>query len=391
MSRQSIVVTDADRNLDLTDCELRAPGGMGSLKAFRLRGGTSEGLRVVQIDNGALSLMLLPTRGMGVWRGAYGQTPLEWRSPVARPVHPQFVNLHDRNGLGWLNGFNELMCRCGLAFNGPPGRDGGDDLTLHGRIANLPAHRLEFQIDADDAGAMSVCGVVDETTMFGPSFRLTSTVTTTRGSNRVEFIDEITNLGSQPVDLSLLYHVNVGRPFLEDGGGIALPVRELAPRDPRAAEGVATYAEYGPPESQFAEQAYYVRPVGDDEGWSTAMLHNREKTLGFVVSFRVDQLPYFTLWKNTGAEQDGYVTGLEPGLNLPNFRAFEREQNRLVSLGPGKTYTASMAWEIYDSVDGVAAVLHHIEQLQKRAIPIVHKRPQPEWSPAGQAETSADV
>ena len=38
----------------------------------------------------------------------------------------------------------------------------------------------------------------------------------------------------------------------------------------------------------------------------------------------LEELPCFTLWKNTAAEADGYVTGLEPGTNFPNLRSFER-------------------------------------------------------------------
>ena len=33
------------------------------------------------------------------------------------------INLHDRDGLGWLDGFNELVVRCGLSWCGHPGLD----------------------------------------------------------------------------------------------------------------------------------------------------------------------------------------------------------------------------------------------------------------------------
>src|SRR2546425_2475390 len=104
-----------------------------------LRGGLRDGVDLVEVHNGALSFSVLPTRGMGIWRGDYRGNALGWRSPVLGPVHPKFVQLEDRGGLGWLAGFDELLCRCGLASNGPPGDDGKTRLTLHGRIANLPA------------------------------------------------------------------------------------------------------------------------------------------------------------------------------------------------------------------------------------------------------------
>ena len=117
-----------------------------AVRQRRMRGGLSDGVDVVEIDNGALKLEVLPTRGMGVWRGSFRGLPIGWNSPVQQPVHPAFVNQTERGGLGWLAGFNELICRCGLSCMGPPGRDASfeqhpiqGELTLHGKIANLPA------------------------------------------------------------------------------------------------------------------------------------------------------------------------------------------------------------------------------------------------------------
>ena len=124
------VLTDVDGGIWFDDWQIDAASGIKlggandwSIRKRTLRGGLSDGLDVVELDNGELSMSVIPTRGMGLWRGEFHGIPIEWKSPVVRPVHPMFVNLKDRNGLGWLNGFNELMCRCGLSFNGPPGTD----------------------------------------------------------------------------------------------------------------------------------------------------------------------------------------------------------------------------------------------------------------------------
>ena len=62
------------------------------------------------------------------------------------------------------------------------------------------------------------------------------------------------------------------------------------------------------------------------------MLRNHAGDRGVVLRFDKDQLPAFTLWKNTGGLRDGYVTGLEPGTNYPNPRPFERRTDRVVTL-----------------------------------------------------------
>ena len=342
MAVTSLLLTDVDAGLHREQGELRpsaelelAGSSDWSIRWNTLRGGVSDGVSVVELNNGGFSLSVLPTRGMGIWKGRFHDLPLEWKSPVERPVHPAFVNLQDRGGLGWLHGFNELLCRCGLGFMGPPGDDGGEKLTLHGRIANVPAHRVEVRVDTIGEGAIELIGVVDECSMFGPRWRLTSTLRLVAGSSRCEIIDEVTNLGGQPQELSLLYHINIGRPFLEPVATYAVPCRDIAPRDARAAEGIDACYVYGAPVAGFAEQAYYHTPIGAADGWSTAVLANAAANAALAVHFQTRQLPTFTVWKNTVAEADGYVTGLEPGVNFPNFRSFERQQGRLPLIKPG--------------------------------------------------------
>src|SRR3954453_17374868 len=68
-----------------------------------LRGGRREGVDLIEVDNGALSFSVIPTRGMGIWKGLYQGDRLGWESPVRDgPVNPAFVNLMNGGGLGWL-------------------------------------------------------------------------------------------------------------------------------------------------------------------------------------------------------------------------------------------------------------------------------------------------
>lgn len=67
----------------------------------------------MDVDNGRLSLTVVPTRGMSIQEVRMGDIRLGWDSPVKGLVHPQYINLHTRAGLGWLEGFNEWMVRCG--------------------------------------------------------------------------------------------------------------------------------------------------------------------------------------------------------------------------------------------------------------------------------------
>src|SRR5205823_3626776 len=199
-------------------------------------GGLRDGVDLIEVHNGALSFSVLPTRGMGLWRGDYRGLALGWGAPVAGPVHPKFVQLADRGGLGWLAGFDELLCRCGLASNGPPGEDVHTDaqgntrraqLTLHGRIANLPAQAVEARVSLNPPYELTITGEVEEAALFFPQLRLTSTYTTAPGSNRLVVHDVVENRAARPAEMQLLYHWNLGPPFLEAGARVLAPVREL--------------------------------------------------------------------------------------------------------------------------------------------------------------------
>jgi hypothetical protein len=76
-----------------------------SVRRFTLHGGKQEGVDMVLLDNGQLRLLVVPTRGMGIREVTLGDTRLGWDSPVREIVHPSFINLQSRGGLGWLEGF----------------------------------------------------------------------------------------------------------------------------------------------------------------------------------------------------------------------------------------------------------------------------------------------
>ncbi len=364
-----------------------------SVSKRRLRGGRRDGVDLIVVDNGALRFAVVPTRGMGLWKGFYLGNILGWESPIADgPVHPGLVNLAAAGGLGWLDGFDELMARCGLEHNGAPfdvkssDADGSEHRTtfgLHGRIANIPASYAAVHVNPDPPHEITVEGHVDESRLFGPQFRMETRYTTVPGSNRLTVRDEITNLKDQPAGFQLLYHWNFGPPYLEEGARFSAPIRSVAPRDARAQEGIDGHERYAGPQPGSAEQVYYydLAAVDDQGGPTLAMLRNAAGDKGVVLRFRKDQLPAFTLWKNTAGLRDGYVTGLEPGTNYPNPRPFEEARGRVVTLPPGGRYVAETVLDVLAAPDEVAAVEAEIRQIQARVQPTIHDRPVEPFAP----------
>jgi hypothetical protein len=217
---------------------------------------------------------------------------------------------------------------------------------------------------------------------------LTTTYTTVPGSNRLVIHDRVENRGAAPAEMMLLYHCNLGQPFLEAGSRVVAPVREVSPISARAAEGIDTLETYAGPTAGFAEQVYCYDLLADSGGRSLAMLYNHAADKAVVLRFSRQDLPCFTVWKNTMALEEGYVTGLEPATNYPNFKSFERRQGRVPTVAPGGHWEATWSIEVHDTASGVAGTLKEVVALQAQAKAIVHRQPHGRFSQAAGASGS---
>ncbi|MSS70670.1 MAG: DUF4432 family protein [Candidatus Latescibacteria bacterium] len=384
------VLTDVEQNLwyeSWTVDEATLPLGAGSTWSVRkttLRGGLQDGVDLIEVDNGALSFFVVPTRGMGIWKGIYRGIPLGWESPARDLVNPAFVDANDRGGLGWLKGFNEWVVRCGLESNGAPSEDvvidnNGNEakvfLPLHGKIANIPARHVEARVELSPPHRLTVMGIVEETMMFGPALRLTTSISTTLGSNALTICDEVTNLNRRPAELELLYHCNYGPPLLEEGSALVTPFKTVCPRDSRAQEGIGVYDRFSGPEPGYVEQCYFFELAGRRRSEETCvLLKNRDGSIGSSLHFSLKQMPCFTLWKNTAATEDGYVIGLEPATNYPNAKRFERKRGRVVVLGGGETRRIDLTVAVHDKRQEVEAMERLVRRVQKDVRPKVSRQ-----------------
>lgn len=393
--KQRWVLTDVDKRVWIETLDLKA-GDLGirgassaSIRKHTLHGGLSDGVDVVEVNNGALAFTVVPTRGMGLWRGEYKGDTVGWQSPVRGPVNPEFVHSNERGGLGWLGGFDECIVRCGLESNGGPGTDVvpnnmGDPtemtLNLHGRIANIPAHYVAVEVVRGNPPELRITGVVDEAMLFCPQFRLATTISTKIGSNAFTISDEIINLKSTESEMEILYHCNFGRPFMDKGARLVVPASETAPRSAYSAEDVDGWDRYRGPTPGYVEQCFWHVPIGDAKGNTVALLRNAAGSKGVAVRFNAKQLPCFTQWKNTGAESDGYVTGLEPAANYPNPRVFERKKGRVMKMAPGETYRIDLTVEVCGDASSVKKLEKEIGALQGKTPHVLHRGPQEKYS-----------
>jgi len=381
-------LTDVEREIYVGSWEISNEelglDGRWRIEKRRLCGGLSDCVDIVELDNGRLSFVVVPTRGMGIWKGQFEGIYLGWESPVKNLVHPRHINLEARNGLGWLEGFNEWIVRCGLENFGAPGLDVTVDnmgnrkkamLTLHGKVANIPASSLKARVGLEPPYELGVNGVVYERSMFGSNLKLNTSITTTPNSNSIKIVDVTENLRSVSDEMQLLYHCNYGAPFLEEGARFIAPIKRVAPRDSRAAEDTDKFNIFNLPRAGFVEQVYFFKLTGDDDGHTLVMLVNRDETKAVSMSFSLNDLPYFTLWKNTNSVEEGYVVGLEPGTSFPNTKAFERRQNRVVKLRPKEKYESEITLSVHLGKEEVQKIKERIDELEGEVEPEIFDKP----------------
>ncbi|WP_436714920.1 aldose 1-epimerase family protein [Roseiconus lacunae] len=381
------VIDDRSQNIVWYDksplsVSVETPEATITTKHGRFVGGRADGVEVVRIDTGAIVMDVLPTRGMAIWKIDSRDTQYGWDSPVDGPVHPSLVPIDDQSGLGWLEGFDELLTRCGLQSNGAPEHDDSGKLAfpLHGRIGNLPADGLAIEYD-EVAGRLELIGEIRESRLFFANLRMVSRIRVHAGSAKVDILDDVTNDGSQPTTIQLLYHINVGQPVLEEGAKVVMPVEELAPKDKLSAGEIDRWNEYDGPQSGYTERVYFAKLRSDDLDQTTVMLHNKDADRGLAVTSSTRTLPRFIIWKNTADLSDGYVTGLEPATNYPNPRSFEAQQNRVVPIEPEQTICFRISLEPLSGAAAINETRDRIEAIAGNDPPKIHSTPRPGWTP----------
>src|SRR5207253_2625281 len=116
-----------------------------------------------------------------------------------------------------------------------------------------------------------------------------------------------------------------------------------------SAQDVKQFGHIAGPKSGFVEQVYFLQPLADSAGKTVALIHDKAAENGVSMRWSLKELPYLTLWKNTGAVEDGYVVGIEPGTSFPNTRKFERQFGRVPKVAAGATHTMTIDFAIHPS------------------------------------------
>lgn len=366
---KEFVLTDNQNGVKVGNWSITNKDIKVSAKSFKventvLKGGKQDGSEVITITSGDFSIKLSPTRGMGILAVEDDGVRMGWDSPVDEVVNPTYINLESRGGIGWLDGFNEMMVRCGFEWTGHAVEADGMMYTLHGRAGNTPVSKLIVDIDEKAPYTITVKGLIKENTFKKSHLETWATLSYVPGERSFTVNDVVTNKGDYTRDYQIIYHSNYGTPILGDGAQFIAPVKEISPFNDYAIQGLKDWQTYLGPTKGFDEMVFNVYPYANDKGQTKVMLASQDGTKGAGIEFNITQLPVLSLWKNTDTLQQGYVTGLEPGTSFAYPVTIEREQKRVRQLEPGQSANFTLVYSLLSDKKAVESYKKDITAIQ---------------------------
>lgn len=298
------------------------------VEEVRLVGGKGDGMRILRVRNeSGLAFEISLDRCGDISRLSFKGDNFSYFAPCGY-VAPQY---YDCNGAGFLKSFTAgFFTTCGLTQVGSPCTDAGEDLPLHGTIANTPSETHAHWISGDE---IHIKLTVRDAAMFAHHLVLEREYVCGIKENYIKLTDTVKNIGSVETPLQLLYHCNMGYPLLSETAIVTIPSEKVAPRNEDAAQGMADRLKMERPQAGFAEQCFFYTL----EGTPTVSIYNPAIGKGLEMTYDTKELPCFTEWKMMGEYE--YVLGLEPGNCTPEGRAAVREAGNLQFLAPGQEQT----------------------------------------------------
>lgn len=299
---------------------------LGGIEEHRLVGGKGDGMRLYEINNGmGLELTVTPDRCGDISRLRYKGINMSYMSPCGY-VAPAYYDAIDSN---WLKSFTAgYLTTCGLQAVGTPSVDDGEELPLHGSIANQPAEHAYWTEDED---SLTVNVTVKDETIFGRKLRLTRKLVVSKKENKFEIHDTIENTGDRKEPFEILYHMNMGYPLLDEDSVVEVPAQKVVPRNEHAAEDIENWMKMEKPQAGYEERCYYHQFAGKE---GRTQIYQPKLDTALEITFDAEVLDGFVEWKMMGVRD--YVLGLECGNCYPDGRDVMRKTGMLKFLEPGQ-------------------------------------------------------
>jgi hypothetical protein len=317
---------------------------VAGVRLVTLDDGLGRGVRLIEFRTGSgFSFDVVVDRSFDIGRCEIDGQPLNWQSN-AGIVGPWY---YENDEWGWFRAWGGgMVVTCGLDHTLVGGQDDAGDFHqphmfktvaygLHGRIGGLPARLVGYgeRWEGDEC-ILWAEGEVLQSAVFGEHLLLRRTVEARVGESHFTIHDVVENVGHSRVSHMLLYHCNAGFPVVDDASELLVPSLATTSDYDISAEDMRAYRILSGPIQDFTEECYEHELVAETDGTVPAAVVNRRLKLGVYQTFRIDQMPYHTVWRMMG--EDTYALAMEPSTNRDAGRWDAKKRGELLLLEPGE-------------------------------------------------------
>ena len=316
--------------------------------------GRSTGLKAYEVKNGPLCYKVLADKCLDVGELSYKGVNFSFLSkPGLQGRNPYDTNGDEAirsimGGMFFTSGIESICAPCTI---------GGVDYPMHGRMRTTPGEHLSADACwAKDGYHLTAKGELREAALFGENMVLRRTIDTVYGQKCVTVTDEFENEGFRDEPLMLLYHINLGWPFLDENIKLYIPTRSVTARDDDARGHEDRYDRMDAPKDNEPEYVFIHDLKTTDSGDTCAIAVNEALGLGFKIGWNTANLPYFMEWKSTASGD--YVIGLEPANSSVYGRPWHEERGSVHHLAPFKKETNRLTFTVLDGKEEIEAALN---------------------------------
>lgn len=354
------------RRLSRTELERR--GGhlsqFGGVRLLVSDNGPSRGVRLIEFRTGTgFSFEVAVDRGMDVGRCDYRGASLAWMPPTLLAA-PWFFE--QQSEFGWLRtGLGGLNNTCGLVHIGNPETADVSHYNfparpterygVHDRAALIPGEILSFgeRWEGDEC-ILEAVGRVTQAQAYGENLVLTRTYRALLGRSGFVMEDVVENRGFLPVEHMLLYHFNIGFPFVDDGAELIAPFASA----PKLLFGSAdlddpkSWSRFIAPQQGWIQQTFEHDLAADMDGRVSVAIANPRLGSGTAVALSYDKrvMPRYIEWRMMAEGQ--YAVGIEPCTNGFGRQAVKDAGDLIVlQPGEGRAYRTELAILEGDEID----------------------------------------
>lgn len=314
---------------------------VAGIKEYTFNSGRAKGVEAIDVNAGDLQFTILKSRCLDLGQASFRGFPFGYLSKSGLRSPEYF---RENGAIGYLDGFyGGLLTTCGLNNIGNPCTVDGREYGLHGEIANIPAEKVSVkEYWEDDELFFEISGIVRHSRFYAEDLVLERTISTRLGSKKIIVKDVIENRDFNRIPMMLLYHINLGFPFLDSQSELITPsLKGSRARTPSAEKGLKTFAEFMEPVDGIEEECFY-HEFDDPNKQAAVCLFNPnlgEKGMGVYLKYSLEELPVFIEWKMMRSRE--YVCGIIPATNYVEGRADALETNRFNYIEPleKKEYT----------------------------------------------------